>query len=158
MFRILNEAFVDLPYVSPFNNKLIDLYTEKYLKVIDPRFVRIVKKDDEIIAFLISIPSLSEAMQKAKGKLFPIGFYHILKALKKQKVIDLMLTGAVPEHQNTGAVVLLFAEIQEEILSLGVDQMETTGVFETNKNVISNWKNYEHIQHKRRRCFVKNLL
>lgn len=157
MFKILNEAFTELPYVSPFTEELITLYSEKYIKVMDPKFVRIIKKDDRIIAFLISVPSLSEAMQKAKGKLFPFGFIHVLRALRKPKVLDLMLTGVIPEFQNAGAAVLLFAEIQEQILSMGFDQMETTGIFETNHNVISNWKNYPHIQHKRRRCFVKSL-
>ncbi len=157
VFKILNEAFQDLPYVSRFNDKLIKLYTSKYFKVLNPRFVRMVKKDDQLIAFIVGIPSLSRAMQKANGKLFPIGFYHILKALKNPKVIDLVLTGVLPEYHNAGAAVVLFAELQDEMMKKGIDQMETTGIFETNHNVISNWKNYDHIQHKRRRCYVKQL-
>ena len=89
--------------------------------------------------------------------MFPFGFYHILKAMKKPEVVDLYLTGVAPEYQSAGAAVVLFAELQEEMIKQGIEVMETTGVFETNHNVISNWKNYDHVQHKRRRCFIKNL-
>ena len=157
IFKILNEAFVDLPYVSPINDELVKKYIDEYFEIINPKYVRIVLKDTQIVAFVITMPSLSKAMQKAKGKLFPFGVTHIMKALKKPEVIDLLLTGVVPEYHSSGAAVILFAEIQEEMLKQGIDQMETTGIFETNHSVISNWKNYEHIQHKRRRCFVKNL-
>ncbi|OYT16354.1 MAG: hypothetical protein B7C24_08275 [Bacteroidetes bacterium 4572_77] len=157
IFDILNNAFDKLPYVTPFNDKMIDLYTEKYFKVINPKYVRMVTKDKEVIGFIVAVPSLSEAMQKAKGKLFPFGFVHILNAMKKPKVMDFFLTGVKPEYDNSGVAVILFAEIQEEMSSAGIDQMETTGIFEDNHNVISNWKNYEHIQHKRRRCFIKNI-
>ena len=157
IFDVLNESFQDLPYVTPFNDKMSNIYAEKYFKVLDPRFVFVVKKDDDIVGFIVGLPNLSEAMQKAKGKLFPLGFTHILKALKKPKVIDLLLTGVVPEHHNSGVAVILFAELQSLMLKLGITEMETTGIFETNSNVIANWKNYEHIQHKRRRCFIKKI-
>ena len=157
IFKILNESFVDLPYVSPINDELIKKYIDEYFEIINPRYVRVILKDGELVAFVVTMPSLSKAMQKAKGKLFPLGITHILKALKKPEVIDLLLTGIVPEHHSSGAAVILFAEIQEEMMKQGIDQMETTGIFETNHSVITNWKNYEHIQHKRRRCFVKNL-
>lgn len=157
IFNILNEAFVNLPYVSPFNDKMVQLYTDKYFKIINPKYVRLVKKDERIVGFLVAVPSLSEAMQKANGRLFPFGFTHVLKAMKNPKVLDFFLTGVIPEYDHAGVAVIMFAEIQEEMMKAGIDQMETTGIFETNHNVISNWKNYEHIQHKRRRCFIKDL-
>ena len=157
LFDILNKAFTQLPYVTPFNDKMIEVYAEKYFKVINPKYVRMVTKDGDVIGFVVAVPSLSEAMQKANGKLFPFGFVHILNAMKKPKVLDFFLTGVKPKFDNSGVAVILFAEIQEEMMSAGIDQMETTGIFEDNHNVISNWKNYEHIQHKRRRCFIKEI-
>jgi hypothetical protein len=157
IFKILNQAFVNLPYVSPFSDKMIQLYADKYFKVINPKYVRLVKKEERVVGFIVAVPSLSEAMQKAKGKLFPFGFTHVLKAMKNPKVLDFFLTGVVPEYDHAGVAVIMFAEIQDEMMKAGIDQMETTGIFETNHNVISNWKNYEHIQHKRRRCFIKEL-
>jgi hypothetical protein len=157
VFNILNNAFQYLPYVTPFNSKMIEQVGAKYFKILNPKFVKIIRKDDRIIAFIFGLPSLSLAMQKAGGKLFPFGFYHLLKALKKPVVIDLLLTGVDPEFHTTGAAVLLFAELQDEMMKHGITQMETTGMFESNHTAISNWKNFDHIQHKRRRCFVKSL-
>ncbi len=157
VFNMMNGAFSDLPYVTPFNDEMIDYIRKKYFKVLDPRFVKIIMKDDKIAAFIIGMPSLTEAMQKARGKLFPFGIFHIMKAMKNPEVIDLLLTGVAPEHHTSGAAVILFAELQDEMIKNGITQMETTGIFEDNHNVISNWKNYPHIQHKRRRCFIKDL-
>ena len=157
VFNVLNGAFRELPYVTPFNEKMIERVGDKYFKILNPKFVRLIKKENRVIAFVIGLPNLSEAMQKAGGKLFPFGFYHILKALKHPKVIDLLLTGVDPEFHTTGAAVVLFAELQDEMLKQGINQMETTGMFESNHVAISNWKNFEHIQHKRRRCYVKSL-
>jgi len=157
VFEVLNDAFAELPYVISFDDKMSSLYSSKYFKVLNPRYTFVVEKDDELVGFLIGLPSLSEAMQKAKGRLFPFGFLHLLKALKHPKVIDLMLTGVLHKYHSSGAAVLLFAELQKTMLEDGIETMETTGIFETNTNVITNWKNFENIQHKRRRCFVKAL-
>lgn len=157
IFKILNDAFSDLPFVTPFTPKMMAYYKEKYIKILNPEFVKLVKQKDEIVGFIIGLPSLSEAMQKANGKLFPFGFLHILKARKGKDVMDQFLTGVKKEVMSTGAGVVLMAEIQKEMISKGMKYIETTGIFETNSNAISNWKNYEHIQHKRKRCFTKNL-
>jgi hypothetical protein len=157
VFKILNEAFQELPYVTKFNDKMIGLYSKKYFKIIDPKYVRLIKDGDKLIAFVVGMPSLSEAMQKVKGKLFPFGFLKIMKALKTPTVIDTLLTGVMPEYHSKGAAVILYAELQNEMLNNGLNTIETTGIFEDNNAVISNWKNYEHIQHKRRRCYVKSI-
>lgn len=157
VFKMMNEAFAVLPYVSPFNDEMIEYIKKKYFRVLDPRFVRFILKDEQIIAFIIGMPSLTEAMQKAKGKLFPFGVFHIMKAMKNPEVVDLLLTGVDPEYHTSGAAVILFAELQNEMMKHGITQMETTGIFEDNHNVISNWKNFQHIQHKRRRAYIKNL-
>ncbi|MFH2141929.1 MAG: hypothetical protein ABIJ97_05875 [Bacteroidota bacterium] len=159
IFEILNDAFDVLPFVAKLTPKMIDLYSEKYIRFLNPEFVKIVKTGDEIVGFIIGMPSLSKAMQKAGGKLFPFGFWHIIKARKatNNDTLDQLLTGVVPEYQSKGAAVILFSESQNTMIKKGMKYIETTGVFETNHNVITNWKNYDHIQHKRRRCFIKNL-
>jgi hypothetical protein len=157
LFQILNLAYSKLPYVSPFNEKTIKHYTDKYFKIINPRYVRMVKKEDKIVGFLVAVPSLSEAMQKANGKLFPFGFLHVLKAMRRPKVLDLFLAGVLMEYDYAGVPVIMFAEIHEAMAKDGIKYIETTGVFETNHNVINNWNNYNPYQHKRRRCFVKDI-
>jgi hypothetical protein len=159
IFEILNDAFSELPFVVPFNQKMIEFYTDKFIKYLNPEFVKITTLNNEPIGFVVGMPSLSKAMQKAKGSLFPLGWNYILKAQKGEGVdtMDWLLTGVKKEYQSTGAAVVLAAELQNTMLKKGMKYIETTGVFETNHNVISNWKNYEHVQHKRRRCYIKTI-
>jgi hypothetical protein len=157
IFEILNDAFQFLPYVSVLNEKMIKHYSDKYFSILNPKFIKVVVKDKEPIGFFIGLPSLSKAMQKAKGSLFPFGFIHVIKALKKPEVIDMLLTGVSQQYQNSGIAAVLISELQEEMMKQGISAMETTGIFETNQNVINNWKNFEHIQHKRRRCYFMKI-
>ena len=122
-----------------------------------PEFTFFVKDKDQIVGFLIAMPSLSEGMKKANGKLLPFGWYYIMQAMKHPKVIDTLLTGVLPEYDSKGVAVLLFDALHKAMLSRGIKDIETTGVFEDNHNVIANWKNYKHRQHKRRRTWVKNI-
>ncbi|TXB65781.1 hypothetical protein FRY74_04230 [Vicingus serpentipes] len=158
LFEILNEAFKDLHSVVQLDKEMIDYYVKRYLMLLNPEFVKLVfDEEDNLIAFIIGLPSLSEGLQKANGSLFPFGWYHLNKALKKPKVIDLMLTGILPKYQAKGVTAVLFYELHEVMEKYGVTEMETTGIFETNQKVIQNWKNYENIQHKRKRCWKKSL-
>ncbi len=157
IFNILNQSFDRLYYVSPFNDALIEEYTKKYFNILNPKFVKLVLREGQVIGFAIAVPSLSKAMQKANGKLFPLGFTHVLKAIKKNDLLDFFLTGVLPKYEHAGVPVMLFDAIHDEMLVAGIKDMETTGVFEDNHHVITNWKNYEPIQHKRRRCYVKKL-
>ena len=96
-------------------------------------------------------------MQKAGGKLFPFGWWHIAKALKKPVELDLMLTGVRPELQKLGVSALLMNELWLTAKADGVKDVETTGMLENNFVAIQIWKSFEHIQHKRKRCFTKKL-
>ena len=155
IFNILNDAFSELPYVVAFTPRMMAFYKEKYIKLLNTEFVKMVKHKGELVGFIIGLPSLSEAMQRANGSLFPFGFLPVMKALKGKDVMDQMLTGVKKESQSTGAGVILMSEIQKVMIAKGMKFIETTGIFETNQNAISNWKNYEHIQHKRKRTYRK---
>ncbi len=158
LFEILNEAFDELPFVVKLDKQMIDYYVKRYLMLLNPEFVKLVFDEEQnLVAFIIGLPSLSLGLQKAKGSIFPLGWYHLQKALKHPKVIDLMLTGILPKYQAKGVTAVLFYELHHVMEKYGVTEMETTGVFETNQKVIQNWKNYEHLQHKRKRCWVKSL-
>lgn len=158
LFSLFNEAFSELFSVIPLNEQMIDYYINRYLILMNPQFVKLVfDQDKKLVAFIIGLPSLSEALQKAKGKIFPFGWWHIRKALKHPKVVDLMLTGITPEYQGKGVAAILINELQKVMLAHGVKDVETTGIFETNTKAIQNWKNYDHIQHKRKRCWKKTL-
>jgi len=156
IFKLLNDAFSDLFSFVAMSEKLSQFYANKYFSILNPKFVKVIEdKDDNTIGFIISLPSLSSAMQKAKGKLLPFGWYHLSQALKRPKVVDLLLTGIHPDWQAQGVSAVLITELQKVMQEHGVEYVETTGMIETNEKAINHWKNYDHIQHKRKRCFRK---
>ena len=156
IFTLLNDAFSDLFSFVPMSEKLSQFYSNKYFSFLNPKFVKVIEdKDSNTIGFIISLPSLSNAMQKAKGKLMPFGWYHLSQALKRPKVVDLLLTGIHPDWQAQGVSAVLITELQKVMQEHGVEYVETTGMIETNEKAINHWKNYDHIQHKRKRCFRK---
>ena len=158
VLNLLEKAFSDLHFVTNFTPALRKFYVEKYFKLLNPKFVKLVfSKENVLVGFIIGLPSLSEAMQKANGKIFPFGIFHILKALKKPQVVDLLLTGIDPQLQAQGISALLITELQQTMIDHNVRYVETTGIFEDNHKAIQHWKEYENIQHKRRRCFIKAL-
>lgn len=158
VFQLLNTAFDELFSFVPMPDDLLQFYISKYIEVLNPDFVKVVEdKEGKMIGFIVSLPSLSEAMQKANGKLLPFGFIHIKKALKNAKVVDLLLTGIHPDWQAQGVSAILITELQKVMIENGVQFVETTGMIETNEKAINHWKNYDHIQHKRKRCFRKML-
>lgn len=157
IFELLNVAFEELPYVAPFTGKMIDYSAKKYLDVLQPKYIFVIRKEGKILAFIVGLPSLSKAMQKANGKILPFGVFHIMKAMKRPEVMDLLLTGVDPHYQKMGLPAILISELQKKMIANGVKYVETTGMFESNTKGITTWKNYKYIQHKRRRCYVKEL-
>jgi GNAT superfamily N-acetyltransferase len=115
--------------------------------------------DNNLISFGISIPSLADAIRKAKGKLFPFGWYHILKALKwkHSKVVDLLLIAVDPEWQGRGINALLFSDLIPVYREMGFEYAESHPILENNQKSLSQWGALENTVHKRRRCYKKSL-
>lgn len=158
VFELFNQAFSQLFGTYELPQNMIDFYIEKFFPILQPKYVKIVlDKEKELAGFLIALPSLSKAMQKAGGKLLPLGWYHLMQAMKHPQEIDLMLTGVRPEFQKLGVAALLMNELWETAKADGVKQVETTGMLENNHVAIQMWKSFEHIQHKRKRCYIKQL-
>lgn len=158
VFKLLNSAFAALEFVVEFDEVMEEYYANKYFNFLNPKFVKLVEtQEGELAGFIIGVPSLSRAMQKANGSLFPFGFIPVMKALKHPEEMDIFLTGVDPKLQGMGIPAILINELQKTILEHHIEFVETTGIFETNQKAIQHWKNYKHIQHKRRRCFKKAL-
>jgi ribosomal protein S18 acetylase RimI-like enzyme len=156
IFKVFNDAFADLFGTFKLPEKLIRFYISKYFPILNPRYVKIIlDKDDKLVGFIIALPSLSKALQKAKGKLLPFGWWHLRKALKHPTEMDLMLTGIDHDCQKLGFVSILMNELLKTANSDGVQFAETTGMLENNHVAIQLWKSFDHIQHKRKRCYRK---
>ncbi|HIZ04713.1 MAG TPA: N-acetyltransferase [Candidatus Phocaeicola gallistercoris] len=160
IFDLINEAYAPLYGYSKMTQGQINQYIKMYLPLIDLRMVSLVEDENgELIAAGISMPSLSEALQKAKGKMLPWGWYYLLKALfiKKPKVLDLLLVGVKPEYQSKGVNALLFYDLVPIYQQMGFQYGESNPELELNKKVQSQWSAFESIQHKKRRAYKKML-
>ncbi len=156
IFDVFNDAFQELFGTYVFPDELKKFYADKYFPILNPRFVKMmVDEKGEPTAFVIAMPSLSKAMQKANGKLFPFGWYHLKKALEKPEEMDLMLTGVLHEYQSKGLVAVLTTDLWKTAREYGIKYVETTGMLENNTVAIGLWRSYDHIQHKRKRCYRK---
>lgn len=160
IFDLINEVYAPLYGYSKMTQRQINQYIKMYLPLIDLRMVSLVEDENgELVAVGISMPSLSEALQKAKGKMLPFGWYHLLKALfiKKPQVLDLLLVGVKPEYQSKGVNALLFYDLVPVYQQMGFKYGESNPELELNKKVQSQWSAFESVQHKRRRAYKKML-
>lgn len=159
LFELINEAYDKLYGYSPLTPKQIEYYIDMYLGLVRLDYISvIVDKDDKLVGVGISVPSLSKALQKSKGKLFPTGWYHLLKALKGHNdVIDLMLVAVKPEYQSRGVNSLLFADLLPIYIKNNIKFAESNLELEDNANVQNQWQYFERRLHRRRRVYRKNL-
>ncbi|EHL84289.1 hypothetical protein HMPREF1033_01983 [Tannerella sp. 6_1_58FAA_CT1] len=159
IFELINQAYADLYGYSALSEKQIDYYVKMYIPMVRLENVSlIVNEQEELVGVGIAIPSMTKALQKAKGKLFPFGFIHILKALRgKNDVVDLLLVALRPDYQNTGANALLFSDLIPVFIKNGYKYAESNPELEENGKVQSQWQYFENVQHKRRRAYKKRL-
>jgi len=158
--ELLKAFFLCLPDsgVVPLTDKQIANYTKQYFSFIRPDFVPlVVDKNDRLVAFGVTMPSLSHALQKAKGNLLPFGALHILKALKKNALADLYLIAVKKEFQGKGVNALLMHELTKVYLKNKIRYAESNPELELNTKVQSIWEHFDAVQHKRRRCYIKHL-
>lgn len=160
VFELMNEAYSHLYSFSPLSQKQIQQYIKMYLPIVDPRMLTLITDaNDGLIGVGLSMPSLSIALQKAKGRMLPFGWYHLLKALflKKPKVLDLLLVAIKPEYQNKGVNALLFSDLIPVYQKMGFEYAESNPELELNGKVQAQWEYFKTEQHKRRRAFVKEI-
>lgn len=158
MFGLLNKSYAELESFVPIQQFQIDHYKEKYISFIHPDFINcVVDNTGKLIAFAITMPSFSRAFQKANGSLFPLGFLHLLKAMKKNDYAEFYLIGVDPEYQNKGVVSILFREMHYVFTKRGIKYIETNPELADNQKVQLLWKNFKPVLHKKRQTFKKNL-
>lgn len=159
LFETLNAAYKNLFGFVPLNKEQIDLYIKQYFGYILPDFlILIVDEFDRVAGFAITMPSITRALQKSKGKLFPFGFYHLLKAMKKNnRYLDLYLGAIRPDLQGKGADALLMTELTRSCIKNNIISAESNIELETNTLIQAHWKYFDVRQHKRRRCFIKKI-
>jgi len=154
MFKLLDDTYKNLSTYTPITEEQIKHYKEKYFKFIDKDYIVCIKdKSGSLISFAITMPSYSKALQKAKGKLFPFGWGHLLNAGKKNDRANFYLIGIHPQYQKRGVTAIIFKEIYETFKKKGVKFLETNPELEENASIQALWQDYNPINHKRRRTY-----
>lgn len=159
IFQLINEAYSELYGYSPLTPRQINRYISMYIPVLRlDNISLIVDKDKKLIGVGIAMPSMSKALIKCRGRMFPFGWIHLLKALRGQNdVVDLLLVAVKPEYQSKGVNSLLFTDLIPCFIKNGYKFAESNPELELNQKVQSQWGYFETRQHKRRRAFRKSL-
>lgn len=159
LFELINEAYADLYGYSTLTPRQIDYYISQYLNLLNLDLVTlVVDKDDRLVGVGISMQSMSRALQKSRGSLFPFGWYHLLKGLKgKNDRVDLLLVAVKPEYQSKGVNALLFQDLIPQYIKYGFKWAESNPEMADNAKVQSQWEYFTRRQHRRRIAVSKDL-
>lgn len=159
IFELVNEAYADLYGFVPLTQRQIDHYISIYIGVLRLDDVAlVVDENDKLVALGISMPSMSKALQKSRGKMLPFGWWHLLQAIKgKTDVVDLLLVAVKPEYLSKGVNALIFNDLIPRYIANGYKYAESNVELEDNENVQKQWEYFERRQHRRRRAWKKSL-
>lgn len=158
MFDLFNESYSKLASFVPITDIQKAYFKKKYISFINPEYIKfVVDSNDNLVAFAIVMPSFSKALQKAKGKLFPFGVFHLLKAKKQSKDVIFYLIGIHPEYQNKGVTAVIFNEYHKTFKEKGIVNCIRTPELEENTAIRQMWKHFDPHIYKRRRTYKKNI-
>ena len=158
MFDLFNESYASLSSFVAISDTQKEYFKKNYISFINPEYVKFVEdKDHNIVAFSIVMPDFAEALKKSKGKLFPFGFLHLLRAKKQCKSVIFYLIGVHPDYQNKAVTAIIFNEYYETFTEKGIINCFRTPELADNAASINLWKHFQPVIHKRRCTFRKEL-
>lgn len=158
--NVFDEAYQPLYNYQPMTQKQKEYYAQMYFPLLNYDFVTVITNEkDEIVGVGVGMPDISPALRKCNGRLFPTGWFHVLKMLKAKKMeaFDLLLIAVRPDYQNKGVNAIFFYDQTKYFIKYGIQYSETTSILETNVKNQANWEYFDNIQHKRRRAYLVPL-
>jgi len=158
IFELLDEAYEEIYGSVPLSRKQIEYYVKKYIPFVDKDLLQVaVDENDNVVGFMLSLPSLSRAFQKANGRLLPFGWFRLMRALKEFEILDFYLAGVKKKYRGVGVDLMMVLEVTKIAMDKGVKFSESNPELETNKKIQAQWKYFNPTLHKRRRIFKKNI-
>lgn len=158
VFDLVNQAYAHLYGTVDLSDEQIRRYADKFIPMINPDYVCFVEDDQgELVAFGVTAPSLADAFKKCKGRLFPLGWIGVLKALHKNEAADLFLIAVRPDLQGKGVNAVILNHLYDRYRKNGIRWVETGPQLETNSKILGQWEMFDKELHKRRRCYIKDL-
>jgi ribosomal protein S18 acetylase RimI-like enzyme len=157
IFDVLNASYSELYGTTMLTTAQIDFYIANYLGQVDPAFIKLATDGDRLVGFIIAMPNLSRAFRKARGRLLPFGFIHLLRGMKTSRELDFYLAGILPEYRNRGVDAMLTMAMGKTALERGMKFAESNHELESNTKIQSMWKLYDRRLHRRSRVYTKGL-
>lgn len=158
VFRLINLAYAPLYSTVELSDKQVKKYSAKFLPMLSPDTTCFVKNEQgELVAFGVCVASLARAMQQSRGRFLPFGWVGVLRDLWKNDTVDLLLIAVRPDLQGAGINAIILDEMMRRVRKRGIRYAETGPMLETNEKILAQWKLFDKEQHKRRRCYIKDI-
>ena len=159
IFDVINDTAKQLYGEVDLSDAQIKKYVKQFILMVNCKYaIMIMDKNDKMIGFGLTVPSMADASKKSRGRLFPFGWARILYApYSKPDTLELYLVGVREEYRNKGVPIILITQSMKAAIADGIQYAETGPMLETNIKVHSMWKKFDKIQHRRRRCWIKEL-
>jgi len=155
--EVYNRAFLDVPTFAPITTDEVQLIANRILSIADPKLIKLIMKGEELIGFLFAYHNISEGIQKAKGKIFPFGWFHLMRTFKQTNWVDINGIGLLPDHQGVGATAVLYSELEKSIRAFPFETADVVQIAETNIKSFNEMNNLGVHWHKRHRIYKKVL-
>lgn len=157
-FELVNKAYAPLYSAVELSDKQVKKYSNKFLPLLSPKTTCFVRDEQgELVALGVCAPSMAAAMQRSRGRFLPFGWVGVLKALTKNDTVDLFLIAVRPDLQGAGLNAIILDEMMKGARKMGIRYAETGPMLETNEKILAQWKLFDKEQHKRRRCYIKDI-
>lgn len=155
--EVYNQAFLDVPTFVPLTEDKVQLIADRILSIAHPHLIKLIFKGEDLIGFLFSYHNISEGIRKSKGRLFPLGWYFLMRAFKRTKWVDINGIGLLPGHQGVGGTAVLYTELEKSIKSFPFEVADVVQIAETNIKSFSEMNNMGVKWHKRHRIYTRVL-
>lgn len=159
VFRLINDTYNILYGFAPLTERQVKYYIKMYFTFVRPDLISLIvdNEDNNLVGMGIAIPSLSKALQKANGRIFPFGFIPLLNAIRKNNKVDLYLMGVHPNYQGKGLNAMIFADLVPIFIKNGYKLAETNPELESNARIQALWSEFNPRHHRTRRVYIKDL-
>jgi GNAT superfamily N-acetyltransferase len=157
VFQLMNETYMHILGFIPLDDLEMKEMAARYLPVLNPEFIKLVKVKDELVGFIIAMPEMAPGIRRARGRLFPFGFLHILLEIRRTKHLTLLLGAIKKSYRGIGVDVLIGVHMLEICKKLGMNKIESHLVLETNKTMNGEYEKLGAQIYKRFRIYQKNL-
>lgn len=158
VLTLVNETFKEIYGFDELSEKEMDEFAARYMMVLDYRFLKVVKnQQDEVVAFVLGIPDLSQGVRRSKGYMLPFGVFHVLRSQRQTKQLNLLLGAIKPEYQNKGISTMLGVSMLSEAIKAGMTHIDSHLEMETNLKVRAEMERMGGVVYKKFRVFYKNL-